>query len=151
MDTGTISNVEDITLVGVEAAGVWGSLSMQGEIISANVGIKAANDTTFSGAYAFISYFLTGESRPYSVKDGTFGRIKPKSDNGAWEVAGRYSTLDLTDGTVMGGKEDNFTLGLNYYVNPNVKFMANYVAVDTDSVAGDDDPSIIQMRAQIDF
>lgn len=149
VNTGNIANVDDITLAGVEAAGVSGPFLVQGEIISSSV--SASTDVTFGGAYVFASYLLTGESHPYNVSDGTFGRIKPKNSNGAWEVAARFSTLDLTDGTVNGGEEDNLTLGINYYVNPNVKFQANYIAVDTDTVAGDDDPNIIQGRAQIDF
>ncbi len=149
VDTGTIVNVDNTLLYGLEAAGVWGPLSAQTEYMVANV--SALEDYTFGGGYAYVSYFLTGESRPYNVKDGTFGRIKPKGKGGAWEVALRYSTLDLSDGTVLGGKENNITVGLNYQPNPNVRFMANYIMVDTDEDAGDDDPSILQMRAQIDF
>ncbi|KAF0192087.1 MAG: phosphate-selective porin OprO and OprP [Gammaproteobacteria bacterium] len=149
VDTGTINDVDDIAILGIEAAGAWGPLSLQGEIISSSV--SASTDSTFSGAYVFASYFLTGESHPYSVSSGTFERIKPKSSKGAWEIAVRYSTLDLTDEAISGGEENNITLGVNYYVNPNVKFQANYIAVDTDAIAGDDDPSIVQARAQIDF
>jgi len=50
------------------------------------------------------------------------------------------------------------TLGVNWYANPSVRFMFNYLRVDNDDdadadgdVAGDDDPEILQLRAQIDF
>ena len=129
-------------------------MSIQGEYIATEV--KRENgfeNAAFDGAYIYASWFLTGESRPYKAKKGKFGRVKPISKDGfgAWEVAMRYSTLDLNDGVITGGEMDNITFGLNWYANPNVRFMANYIMVDTDEKAGNDDPRIFQMRAQVDF
>ena len=152
VDTGTITNIDDITKYGVEAAGVWGPFSVQAEYLKADVARDSGfSDVDFDGSYVSASYFLTGESRPYSAKKGKFGRVKPKAKTGAWEVALRYSTLDLDDGVIQGGEEDNLTAGLNWYVNPNVRIMANYIDVDADVAGVDDDPNIFAMRAQIDF
>ena len=74
---------------------------MQAEIDASHLG-----DPTFDGYYVQAGYFLTGEHRPYVFGRGGFGRVKPKSifgkddGRGAWEIAARYSTLDLTDGAV---------------------------------------------------
>lgn len=152
VDTGDIADVDTIQKLGLEAAWVNGPLSLQGEYQFVNLSRNAgAPDADFDGAYVMASWFLTGESRPY--KDGSFGRVKPKSPDGAWELAARFSTLNLTDDAagIFGGEENNVTLGVNYYVNPNLRFMANYIMVDTDAVAGNDDPNIMQFRAQIDF
>ena len=70
---------------------------------------------------------------------------------GAFEVAARYSTIDLDDGLVNGGTENNLTIGVNWYLNPQVRFMANYIHVDTNSNAGNDNPDVIQFRGQLDF
>jgi len=50
-------------------------------------------------------------------------------------------------------REDNFTLGLNWYATPNIRFAANYVnVVDVEGGANDgDEPEAFQLRTQIEF
>ena len=67
---------------------------------------------------------------------------------GAWEVCLRYSHLDLTDGLIAGGVLDDFTVALNWYLNPNTRFMFNYVYADREDVGS---ANIFQMRFHIDF
>lgn len=164
VDTGTISDYSNQTLLGAEAAAVFGPFSLQGEYIQTSVDVDGpGSDPDFSGWYVFASYFLTGEHRPYKASSGTFGRVKPKSivgkgGHGAWELAGRYSSIDLQDSGIGGGEEDNITVGLNWYATPNIRFMANYVRASTDptsevryATAGDEDANIFQLRGQVDF
>jgi phosphate-selective porin OprO/OprP len=151
LNTGNIENVDDFVRIGLESAYVSGRFSAQAEFTQLDVNRSIGEDLSFSGYYAYASFFLTDDSRPYASKDGAFGRVKPKADKGAWEVALRYSSLDLTDEDVFGGKGEAVTLGLNYYATPHLRFMADYIATDTDEVAGDDDPSAIQLRLQYDF
>ncbi|MEQ1785070.1 MAG: porin, partial [Hyphomonadaceae bacterium] len=98
---------------------------------------------------------ITGERQRYSLGAGTFGEVRPDGDNwfGAWEVAARYSTLDLTDGGVNGGEEKNLTVGVNWYVNRNVRVSANYVdAKATPNRLGvSDNPSAVMGRLQVAF
>jgi len=159
LDTGGIPGAEDATKYGLEAAAVFGPFSVQGEYFLTQTSAQAAgvDDPEFDGYYAFASWFLTGESRAY--KKGAFGRVSPKSivgkgGSGAWELAARYSYANLEDGGINGGEESNITIGLNWYATKYVRFMANYVMVDSDPIEGtnvDDKPNIIQARAQIDF
>ncbi|MCH8156517.1 MAG: porin [Nitrospinae bacterium] len=157
VDTGVIPNVRHLTNVAVEAAWVGGPFSLQGEYIWSSVDRKKNQPyVNFKGAYAYASWFLTGESRNYSARNGVFGRVRPLKNAGeggigAWEAAVRYSHLDLNDAPVSGGEENNITFGLNWYVNPRIRFMANYILVNTDTKAGNDDPEIFQFRAQVDF
>ena len=51
---------------------------------------------------------------------------------------------------VQGGTLGNFTAGLNWYFNPNVRFMLNYVHADQQH-PHDFSADIVQMRAQVDF
>ncbi|GER08753.1 porin [Iodidimonas muriae] len=159
IDTSTLNDVEDIQFLGLEAAAVFGPLSLQGERVDTQVSRDSgADDLDLSAWYAYASLFLTGESRPY--KNGVFDRIKPKSTVGkggigAWEVALRYSEADLTDGSVIGGEEENLTLGVNWYATQNIRFAANYIKVlelDRPGSQYDDEKlDSVVLRAQIDF
>ncbi len=161
VSTGAIT-ADSATIYGLEAAGVYGPFSLQGEYMMADVDRPAAADADFSGWYGYASYFLTGESRPYKASAGKFGRVKPKNPldpaNGGWgafEVAVRASNLDLNDSGagITGGEMDNYTAALNWYFNDYVRLMFNYIKVDTDSNApvANDDPDIFLVRAQVNF
>jgi len=94
---------------------------------------------TFGGYYVSASYFLTGETRPYLMSEGEYDRVIPKGKNGAWEIAARVSTIDLNDESagvnILGGKATNYTLGVNWHINANFKWMFNYVRVTNDNNA----------------
>ena len=103
------------------------------------------------------SYFLTGESRPYS--GGAFGRPKPKRKfdlkkgaMGAVELAARMSRIDLSNGDFNGGAERNFTLGVNWYPHNNARVTLNYILAYLDRGDLDDESTaIVSMRFQVDF
>ena len=155
-----IMDGEHVTVAGVEAAAVAGPFSVQGEYLVADVENRGGQDPLYQGGYAQIAYTLTGESRPYDIKKGAFKGIKPKrplnpstGDYGAVELAARFSHLDLNDNGLNGGEMNNATFGANWYLNDYVRFMANYIIVDTDdnAVAADDDPHIMLLRSQVKF
>lgn len=118
-------------IMGLEAAWVNGPLSLQGELIRTWVK-GGSSPIAFTGFYAYVSYFITGEHRPYQMRSGSFGKLLP-NDNfdvatqhwGAVEVAARVSHLDLTDGDVEGGAEWSFTLGVNWHLDRYMRIMVN--------------------------
>ncbi|MGI6457112.1 MAG: porin [bacterium] len=152
VDTGTFM-ADEQHLLGAEAAGVIGPFSLQSEFIYSTLDTEFMGDADLYGWYVFASYFLTGESRPYKTSNGTFDRIRPNQNflddggMGAWEIALRYSSLDLDD--VMRDAElDDITAALNWYLNPNYRIMWNYVFADSEQYG---EESIFQMRVQMDF
>ncbi|MEN8177485.1 MAG: porin [Pseudomonadota bacterium] len=161
VDTGAITDLDDVTRYGLEAAAVFGPFSFQTEYISTKIHRSGASQNLdFDGWYAYASYFLTGETRPYRRQRGVFRGVTPKrplrgGGPGAWEVALRYSHLDLSDEEITGGQQDLLTFGLNWYLNANVRFMTNYVKVlDVDrpgSAFDGDQTQLIQIRSQVDF
>ena len=152
VNTATLHDVEDYTTEGIETAWVHGPFSLQAEYMLNQVNrYNGRADVGFRGGYVYASWFLTGESRAYSEKRGVFVGIKPQHRYGAVEVALRHSTLDLNDTAVAGGIERDWTLGLNWYVNPSVRLMTNAVWVNSSRRGVGDDPRILQARVQYNF
>lgn len=158
-NTGSMS-AEDVDIVNAEAAAVFGPFSVQSEYIQAFVSSEEANDPSFSGYYVYGSFFLTGESRVYKPGSGSFSRVTPNSyfhptegGTGAWELALRYASLDLNDEAIEGGELSDITFGVNWYLNPNMRVMFNYVYADLEDRADvtDDSANVFQARFQIDF
>ena len=154
LDTKEI-DVESTTLADLEVSLVHGPFSVQGEYSHANLDAPESGDPTFSGYYIQASYFLTGESRNYSRSSGAFSRVKVKQNVGsegggvgAWEAAVRYSYLDLSDEGISGGELKNFTLGLNWHLNPITRFSFNYVFSDVTKVGK---ANFFHIRFQVDF
>jgi phosphate-selective porin OprO/OprP len=169
----TLPNVDASHVVGAETAMVFGPLCLQSEVFGMSVNRLDGTSNTFYGAYAYASYFLTGEGRPYNRKLGVFDRVRPfenffrvrtgdgtiQTGRGAWELAYRFSYLDMLDDlTVKGaGRAADHTIGLNWYLNPYTKVMWNYVhSHDTYNVAAghtlkDGNLDIFEMRCAIDF
>ena len=81
----------------------------------------------FDGYHVVASYVLTGEAKTFRDFNGTFGQVKPACPQGAWEVATKYSVLNLNNKKVQGGKAKNVALGLNYYLNNNIKVSGEYI------------------------
>jgi phosphate-selective porin OprO/OprP len=136
---------------------------------------------TFSGWTVEGSWIITGESRVYSPtalnnEMGGFNMLvpsKPFSLNGdswgAWEVVARYTDTDLNWHTtqiannaagilagIAGGDERVFAIGLNWYLNRNVRLMIddNIISVNKGTVAvapvgnQDQDINVVGVRVQ---
>jgi len=154
---GTIDDVNKIHVLNFEAAVVVKSFAFQAEYFESNVHTLIANQKetyNFSGYYAEVSYFLTGESKAYKNSYSGFGRVKPNKNygdtrgSGAWEIALRISNVDLNSKTIEGGQQSDITLGLNWYLNPATGFTFNNVWAN---VKGLGNANIMQVRFQIDF
>jgi phosphate-selective porin OprO/OprP len=156
VDTGVLAT-DKASVFAAELAATSGPLHAQSELIYAVVNRAVGSTVTFTGVTAQAGVILTGEHRPYHRKTGVLGRVVPDEDFGeygcgAWEVAGRWSMLDLNDSDVRGGRLNNATLGLNWYLNKFTKFQFNYIHAFLDSpVNGNGNAGIVAARAQIDF
>jgi len=155
IDTASLAGVEAYTNINIEAAYMNGPFLVEAQQISRSNDAPTLGDPEFKGMSVQAAWVLTGERQRYSLGGGTFGEIRPDKDNafGAWEVAARYSTLDLTDGGVLGGEEENWTVGVNWYVNRNVRVSANYVDAKAtpNRLGAEDNPSALMGRLQIAF
>ena len=75
-------------------------------------------------------------AKPFDIKTG---------DLGAWELAARYSVVDLNfnsgiagantlaaAGAIRGGRQESNTVGLNWYPNPILRFLFDYQHLNID-------------------
>jgi phosphate-selective porin OprO/OprP len=161
VDTGAITGVDSYTTAALEAIYRIGGFTLMSEYNVTDVSRTGGAEPSFDGGYVSLGWFLTGEARDYNHKRGTVSKLKPAAPfamggaAGAWEIAARYNTLDLTDETVAGGEMDSVTLGVNWYPNQWTRLMLNYVRNDLDDTGPiafrDTDPEYLMVRAQADF
>lgn len=127
LDTGDIQATSYYT-AGIELAGLLGPAMGEIEYMMARVNQSQPNaQAQFHGWHVTGSYVLTGEHRSYKPATGKFGGVKPSRAIGAWEVAARYSYLNLNDQNIQGGSEHNLTFSLGWYINEHIRFLTNYV------------------------
>jgi phosphate-selective porin OprO/OprP len=144
ISTGAMAGVSGAQVYSVEAAGTIGSLLLQGEYYWYNVdrGFIGLPSVKFQGGYAQAGYILTGETRKYNPGSASYGGVVPTNPFslsgggwGAWEIAGRVSTVDLNDqlgiaNGVAGGRQTIYTAAVNWYINRNIRFMFDYLHGD---------------------
>lgn len=154
IDTGLI-DARHVTVIGLEAAFLKGPFTIESEYFRYKIdrrtsGAVTPNDPHFSGWYLQGSWILSGETRPYNPVEARFDaprvnyNFNPQAGTwGAFELAARYSMVDLNYregkpgtapvlGAVRGGEQTIGTLGLNWYLNPTIRFMVDYQRVKID-------------------
>jgi phosphate-selective porin OprO and OprP len=160
--TGSFGNptnpVTGAHVLGAEFAGGYGPFFGQAEYFHYAVGRSGLADANFNGGYVQASYTLTGEHRKYNPSTGAYGGISPAHpfdithfSEGAWgalELGARYSIVDLNDNytgstasaasstSIGGGRQQVFTIGANWYVNDNIRFMLDYLHGKIDKPEG---------------
>jgi len=156
VDTGNLSYPGDIDRLGFEAAWIHGPLLVQAEYLTFSADPRDKPSFRGDGFYVQGSWVLTGESRPYAK--GAIGNVRPMHDYGAFEIAARYSEVDLNDDPVLGGKQHDWTIGANWYLGQHLKFQANYIQASSTKhygtpINGDAsvDPRVLELRAQVYF
>ena len=148
--TGAI-DAEGARHYGLELAAQKKGLLIQGEYFSYKIDRRnpavGVSDPKFTGWYVEGGWVLTGEARKYNANNFAFDApaianpFDPKAGKwGAWELAGRYSVLDLNHhenaalagDRVRGGEQTIWTVGLNWFPNSVTKFSVDYLDVDID-------------------
>jgi len=165
VDTGAL-DARDATEFGIETALNLGRLFGQGGWFHYDVTRRGAVPSpSFHGWYVMATWSLSGETRPYDPTTASFHGPIPeaplgKIGFGAWEVAARYSSMDLdfmpfiagSSGGVPGGVQNVWSVGLNWYPNLTVRFMLDYsnIQVNHANAPGNDiSANAIGLRSQI--
>ena len=150
LSTGTALGTAANPLNNVEVYGgggivEWRNFLVDGEAYQINVNRQGLATNSFAGGYIEGDWILTGEQRKYSPPSGGYLRPVPEhpfmpfdgSCCGAFELAARYSTVDLNDNftprpppgsnSVGGGQQTVYAVGFNWYPNANMRFMFDYL------------------------
>jgi phosphate-selective porin OprO/OprP len=142
VDTGTLGGTNQFTF-GPEFAAVLGSLTLQAEwaaqfLTNASRNNQSLGTVFYQGGYVEALYFLSGEVQEYLRREGVFGRVEPINNyrvrkgeprvgSGAWQIGARFSYLDLNNSGGQGGQVYDWTFGLNWLLNPNMRMQFNYI------------------------
>lgn len=156
VDTGDM-DAQDAMSAALECALVNGPWCFQAELLDTIVS-QDADTLDFWGGYVAGSWMITGESHPYNRTLGCLTRPTPRNPFsfrhrhfGAWELASRFSHIDLSDATVRGGAMHVATIGLNGYLTSRLKVMFDCAFGRVTEAAQDGDLRIVEGRLQYEF
>jgi len=129
-DTGLIDADKLITWGG-ELGWRAGPFWLHSEALWSDVDAPSAGDPTFFGYHVAGNWVLTGEMRSYNRRAGIVGSVPVAKSvydggKGAWEVAARWSELDMNDGAINGGDSKIASLGINWWLTPFFQVGMNY-------------------------
>lgn len=183
VDTGRYE-ANSFNLFGLETVTQWGAWGLTSEYM-ATVVDSVVGPVVYQGGYTQLAYRLTGEHRVYDKRSASLGKLQPFTDFiplkrdgirgwGAWEVAARYSIIDLTNPAALSGHYYNSatnsftgsatsgaagngvlqdtTLGLTWFLNVHTKVQGNWIHAMLDNTArGFSDADLFVSRVQVDF
>lgn len=134
LDTDVIKDVDHNVLYGLEGAAYYGPARIQAEWIRNSVDAAKAN-YNFGGWYVHASCMLFGGKQRFNTAEAEFTQPQRGRKWGDLELALRYDYLDLNSKDVYGGSGENYTVGLNYWINNSVKIVLNYQYTKNDRYA----------------
>ncbi len=162
IDSGLL-NANSYTIGNLEYAQVWGPVTLQSEAYLTNVNLVSGDSQMLHGAYAHLSYFITGENRIYErfgQHGAQFGRNAPFNNLfavpgalslGAWEAKARWSYLNLE--TLNKGTYNDMTVGCNWYWSERIRVMFDYIHPITsqDTTFGATQSDLLAMRMDFNW
>ena len=159
VNTGNI-NASGETGYGLELAYVSGRFHATAESSWMKARRPGLADPTFNGGYAELGMLLSNDETAY--KNGVYDRIRPKNPLGKGGIGAlqanlRYDWLDLSDGPIIGGRQQIAGASLVWIPTDYVRFLLNYghLWLNDAVVTAGGDPDYqsdsVGLRAQIDF
>jgi phosphate-selective porin OprO and OprP len=153
IDTGKFSAESAVTL-GIETYYRPGPLTFGMEYFFNQVQSEEENDPFFHGGEVFVSYLLTGETKPCNLRGAYFERTSPartvfEGGPGAWELVLRMSYADLDSQDIHGGRFWRITPMVNWHLSDNIRleFVTGYGVLDRFNQTG----STVFFQSRIQF
>lgn len=130
--------------------------------------LTPAGNLAFNAFYIELLCFLTpGDHRPLDLGMMGYDRVLPRRNFfwkkridpeeetgwGAWEAGLRLDQLNLNSGLIQAGNLQSLSLGINWYWNPNMKLVGNYIYTfrEVEAPQGTGNIQAFGLRAHVDF
>ena len=138
VDTDRMKNVDYQTPNGLEGAAYYKNWRINGEYNTTTVNrLDTLSAAKFKGGFVMASVLLAGGHHLYNPEEGEFTQPVRGKAWGDLELAGRFEFVDLNDfnAGIKGGAGQITSVGMNWWVNNNVKFMLDYAYSNYDRYA----------------
>lgn len=146
-----VSNVINQWRVAADVISYYKKWYLQGQYIWGYVNRYGADNFNGKGGYVQVGYLVRGEHYNYNQETGFITNPSPKS----LEVLCRYNVTTLNDESagIMGGCQNDISVGANYYFNRYVAVKFDYVHMILDKYAVEPERNLdlIQARLQLNF
>jgi phosphate-selective porin OprO/OprP len=136
VDTGLI-DADSATSYDLEAYWRRGPFLLGGEFVWTEVEAPEVGDPVFSGYHLTASWIASGEMRAYNHRSAVFNQVpvaRSVYDGGwgAWQVALRWSDLDLTDAAIEGGEMQILSTSLQWWLTSFFMIETQYRTIELD-------------------
>lgn len=150
-DTRSLAGVDDITTTGLELLGLHGGVRLQGELLQMR--LRGESSGTLGGGYLLLTALLTGE---HYQRQRSTGAARPEGSNRAWgaiEAGLRFSVIDLEDGAIVGGRQNQMSAGLSWFADRSTRVTVDYSRFDLSPNRNgtDERGSMLMLRLQTAF
>lgn len=143
----SVLDADRIDTYQAEASLRSGPFWLHGEYLRTDADRRFSQKETYDAYNVTASWILSGEVRDYNKRVGIFGKVPisrtvDQNGWGAWELAARYSSTDLSENVADfgfsdfpvqdGGKVDIWSAGLNWWLSPYLNVSVNYRYITLD-------------------
>lgn len=157
LDTGAI-RADSARSGGVALGLSRGPLWVQGEWYGIAVEREGGGTLRFSGWYAQAAWVLLGKPREWSGRSAAWGAPKPERDFnpaagqwGAVEIGARFSTIDLNDGDIRGGRQQVWSASIGWWPVERFRLLGQYQYGQVRGGETDRSFQALALRAQLSF
>jgi phosphate-selective porin OprO/OprP len=149
LDTGGMLATDRVATFGAETVWVAGPVKLQAEYMLANAYRRGGGQAHFQGSGGYVSALWNPGGQTWRYADGLpVTPVGSVTSVGMWQIGLRYDAVDLDDGAVRGGRMNTWTIGVNWYWTVHLKFVLNYVAVESRRAAVADNPAVTGLGLQ---
>ncbi|MBF9152356.1 OprO/OprP family phosphate-selective porin [Novosphingobium jiangmenense] len=126
ISSGSLGSLDTLTAWNGEVAVSLGPVLVQAQAIALKLDRTLLDDRRFNGQTLSIGWIVTGQRHEYSASSGVFGGPDRRKGKGAFEIAARYSRLDLADGTFDRGIGRALSASAIWTISTNLRLLATY-------------------------